>query len=89
MRDVLQRAHVGLRARGAAADQQHGHARQRGVGHPGHAIGDAGAGRHHGNAEAAGQFCVGMGHVDGRALVAHVDDADAAPARHESQIGWM
>ena len=40
-------------------------------------VGHAGPGRHHGDAELAGQFGVGVRHVDGRDLVANVDDADA------------
>jgi hypothetical protein len=77
MRDVLQRPHIGLRARGAAADQQHRRAGERGVGHRGHTVGDAGPGGGHRHAEAAGQFGMGVRHMHRRALVAHVDDADA------------
>ena len=79
MRDVLQRPHIGLRPRRAAADQQHRRARQRGVGHGGDGVGDARTGGRHGDAEAAGQLGMGVRHVHGRALVAHVDDADALP----------
>ena len=69
VRDVLQRAHVGLRPRGAAADQQHRRARQRGVGHGGDGVGDAGAGGDHRHAELAGQLGMGMRHVHGGAFV--------------------
>ena len=79
MRDVLQRTHIGLRARRAAADQQHRRPRQRGVGHGGDGVGDAGPGGHHGDAEVARQLGMGVRHVHGGALVAHVDDADALP----------
>ena len=42
-------------------------------------VGHAGPGRDHGDAELAGQLGMGVRHVHGRALVAHVDDADAEP----------
>ena len=77
MRDVLQRPHVGLRARRAAADQQHRRARERGIGHGGDGVGDAGTRGRHRDAEAAGQLGMRMRHVHRGALVAHVDDADA------------
>jgi hypothetical protein len=79
--DVLQRAHIGLRARRAAADQQHRRAGERGIGHGGDRIGHARPGGRHGDAERAGQLRMGMRPVDRGALVAHVDDAEAA-ARH-------
>ena len=80
MRDVLQRAHIGLGPRGAAADQQDRHPRQRRVGHAGDGVGDAGAGSDHRHAEVAGQLGVRLGHVHGGAFVTHVDDTDAAAA---------
>ena len=78
MRDVLQRPHIGLRARRASADQQHRRARERGVGHGGDRIGHARPGRHHGDAERAGELGMGMRHVHRGPFVAHVDDANAA-----------
>jgi hypothetical protein len=83
--DVLQGAHIGLRARRAAADQQHRRTGERGIGHSGDRIGDARPGGRHGDAERAGQLRMGMRHVDRGTLVAHVDYADAAAC----QIGWM
>ncbi len=80
MGNVLQRTHIGLWPRGAAADEKHGRAGERGIRHRGDAIGYARAGGDHGDAELARQLRMGMGHVDGRALVSHVDDADALAA---------
>ncbi len=79
--NVLQRAHIGLRSRRAAADQQHRCAGERGVRHGGDGVGDAGPGSRHGDAQHASEFGMGVRHMDGRAFVAHVDDADAL-ARH-------
>ena len=56
-----------------------GDARQRGVGDRGDRVGHAGPGSDHRDAELAGQLGMGVRHVDGGALVAHVDDADAEP----------
>ncbi len=81
MRNVLQRPHIGLWPRRAAADQQHRSARERGVGHGCDRVGDARPGSRHGDTQRAGQFRVGVRHVDGRSFVANVDDADAF-ARH-------
>ncbi len=78
VRDALQRPEVVLRSRRAAADQQHRHAFELRVGHRGHAIGDAGPRRHHGDTHAARQYRVRMRHVHGGAFVAHVDDSHAA-----------
>ena len=77
MGNVLQRAHIGLRARGAAADQQNRRPGERGVGDRRDRVGDARAGGHHGDAELAGEFSMGVRHMDRRGLVANVDDADA------------
>ena len=79
--DVLERTHVDLGARRAAADQQHRDARERGVRDRGDGVGHARAGGHHRDPERAGQLGMGMRHVDRGPLVAHVDDADAEP-RH-------
>ncbi len=73
---LLQRAHVGLLQRPLTADDQHGHLGTPGVGHRGHRIGGARAGRDHGTAGKAGQSGPGVGGVSGGLLVAHVDDAD-------------
>ena len=51
--NVLQRAHIGLRARGAAADQQNRRPGERGVGDRRDRVGDARTGRHHRDAEFA------------------------------------
>ena len=75
--NVLQRAKIGLGARRAAADHQNRHPGERGVGDRRGGVGHAGTGRHHGDSELAGEFGVGVRHVDGRDLVANVDDADA------------
>ena len=77
MVDALQRAQVVLRQRRAAADQQHRHALQVGVGHGRHAVGHARAGGGHGDAHAADKRGVRMRHVHRGAFVAHVDDAHA------------
>ena len=80
VRDVLQRPHVDLRARRAAADQQHWRAGQRSVGDGRHRVRHARPGRDHGDAERACQLRVRVCHVHGRTFVAHVDDADTEPA---------
>ena len=77
VRDVLERSHVGLRPRGAAADQQHRRPGERGVGHAGDGVGHARPGGRQGDAELSGQLGMRVRHVDGGTLVAHVDDADA------------
>ena len=77
MRNILQWPHIGLRPRRAAADQQHRRARERGIGHRGHRVGDARTGGDHGDAEAACQLRMRVRHVHRGAFVAHVDDADA------------
>ena len=77
MGNVLQRAHIGLRARGAAADQQNRRPGERGVGDRRDRVGDARTGRHHRDTKFACQLGVGVRHVDRRGLVANVDDADA------------
>ena len=79
VRDVLERPHVDLRPRRAAADHQHRRPCQRRVRDRRHHVGDARAGRHHRHAQAARQLGVGVRHVDRRPLVPHVDDADAEP----------
>ena len=56
--DVLQRAAVLLRPRRHAGEHQHRRARDVRVGDAGHRIGDAGAGGHQRDAEAAGQLAV-------------------------------
>ena len=80
MGDPLQRPEVVLRARRAAADQQHRRALELRIGDGGDAVGDAGPGGRERDPELAGEHGVRMRHVDGGALVAHIDDADAAPA---------
>ena len=77
MGNVLQRPHIGLRARRAAADHQNRRPGERGVGDRRDRVGDARTGRHHGDAEFARQLGVGVRHVNRRGLVANVDDADA------------
>ena len=52
---------------------------EHGVGDRRHRVGDAGAGGDHGDAELARELGMGVRHVDGRTLVADVDDADAEP----------
>ena len=52
--DALQRTEIVLRHRRAAADQQHRHALELRIGHRRHAVGHAGAGGHHRDAQAAG-----------------------------------
>ena len=79
VRDVLQRTHIGLRARRATADQQHRRARERGIGHGRDRVGHARTGRHHGHAEPAGELGMGMRHMNRGAFVPDIDDANAAP----------
>ena len=81
MRNVLQRPHVGLRARGAATDQQHRRARERRVGDCGDALVTPGPAVTMATPSWSGQLGMGVRHVHGRAFVAHVDDADPEP-RH-------
>ena len=88
MNHVLQRAAVLLGARRRARQHQHRRPRDIGVGDAGHGIGHAGAGGDQRDAEAAGELRFGVGHIDRRAFVAHVDDADAFgveahPQRHD------
>ncbi len=78
MRNSLQRSEIVLRARGAAADQHHRHTLQLRVGNRGDAIGDAGTGRDHCDADGARQHGMRMRHVHGGPFVAHVDDAHPA-----------
>jgi len=77
VRDVLERAHVDLRPRRAAADQQHRHAGYRGVGDGCHGVGDAGSSGDHRHRGRARQLGVGMRHVGRGTLVPDIDDADA------------
>ena len=77
MGDVLQRAKIGLRARGAAADHQNRRPCERSVGDRCDRIGDARPGCHHGDAEFADELGVSVRHVDCRHLVPHINDSDA------------
>ena len=79
---VLERAHVRLRPRRTAADQENRRAGEVGIGHAGHAIGDAGTGGDEANAGFAGQLGVGLRHMYGGAFVADIDDFNA-PAGDE------
>jgi len=74
----LERAHVILSARWTTADEQDWYAFQLGVGNGGHTIGHTrpGGGEH--NTELAGKDRVGVRHMDGGTLVAHIDDAHTA-----------
>lgn len=81
VRQILQRSHLHLRARRAAADQQHRHARDRRVRNRGDAVRDARACGHHRDGGLARELRVRVRHVDGRAFVAHVDDANPEPRR--------
>ena len=77
VRNILQRAQIGLSARGAAADHQNWRSSERGVGDPRDRVGHARAGRHHRDAQVAREFSVGVGHVNRRDFMANIDDADA------------
>ena len=77
MRNVLERAHIGLGAGGATSDHQNRRPRERGVGDRRDRVRNARAGCHHHDAEFTGQLGVSMRHVDRRGLVANVDDTDA------------
>ena len=79
MRDILQRPHVRLRTRCAAADQQHRRAGERGIGHRGYGVGYARPGRDHGDAEPPRELGMGVRHMHRGAFVTHVDDSDALP----------
>ena len=85
---VLQAAAIFLRPRIAAGHHEDRRARNMRVGDAGDGVGHAGTGGDQRDAELAGQFRVGLGHMHGGALVAHVDDADAFgiephPDRHD------
>ena len=77
VRRALQRTHPVLPCRRTAADDEHRRALEIGIGHRRHAVGDAGTRRHERDAEFAGQQRMRGCHVDGGALVPHVDDRDA------------
>ena len=79
VRDVLQRSHVRLRPRRAAADQQHRRAGERGIGHRGYRVGYARAGRDHGDAQLPRQLGMRVRHVHRGTLVPDIDDVDALP----------
>ena len=85
---VLQPAAILLRLRIAARQNEDRRARHMGVGDAGHGVGESGPGRDERHAEFACQFRMGLRHMDRRALVTHVDDADplgvdAHPHRHD------
>ncbi|GAC1540222.1 MAG: hypothetical protein NVS2B17_16290 [Candidatus Velthaea sp.] len=55
---------------------------------PGHAVGDAGTRRDERDAQPSRKLRVRVRHIDGRALIAHIDDRDAFlrqthPDRHD------
>ena len=77
MRHTLQGSEIVLGDRCTAAEQQDRHPLELGVGDRRHAVGDTGTGRHHGDAEGAGQHRMGVGHMDCGPFVPHVDDAHA------------
>ena len=86
--DILKRAAIFLRARRRSRQHQ-----QRGLGDvrvrdAGHRVGHTRTGGDERDAELAAELAVRVRHVDGRALVAHVDDRDALgidahPHRHD------
>jgi hypothetical protein len=76
VRNILQRAQISLRARGAAANHQNWRSSERGVGDPGGRIGHTRPGRNHGDAKLAREFSMGVRHVDRRDFMANIDDAD-------------
>ena len=85
---VLEAAAVLLRARVAAREHEHGSARDMRVGDAGDGIGHSGAGGDQRHPELAGQFGMSLRHVNGRALVANIDDANSFriephPDRHD------
>ena len=77
VRNVLQRTHIRLRARRAAADEQDGYAGKRCIRDRCDRVRHAGSGGYHGHAELAGEFGMGVRHMDRGAFVAHVDDLDS------------
>jgi len=88
MDDVLQRAAVLLRLRRHTGQHQHRRPGDMRVGNAGHRVGDAGPGRDQRHAETARHVAMRVSHVNRRALVTHVDDADAFgiephPDRHD------
>src|SRR5215831_15852795 len=76
MGDVLKRAHIGLGARGAAADQQNGHAGEPCIRHRRNGVGDAWPRRYHRDTELPRELTVSMSHMHGRPFVANVYNAD-------------
>ena len=79
---LLERAAAQVRERALAADHQDRAVRAPGVRDAGDAVGDAGAGGDDRAADLGGvQPAVRVGRVDGRLLVAHVDDLDALVER--------
>lgn len=74
---VLQSPPVFLRTRRRARKHEHRGASHVGIRYAGHGIGHPGAGRDQRNPHLPRQLGMGVGHVDGGSLIAHVDDADA------------
>src|SRR4029078_9473670 len=88
MRHILQRAAILLAPGRQPRQDQYRGLGDVSVGDARHRVRDARTGGHERDAELAGQLGMRMRHVDGRALVAHVDDpdtfsVDAHPDRHD------
>ena len=85
---VLQGSPVFLRARRGTRQHQHRDPGHVGVGDTGHGVGDARTCSHQGHTKSAVQLGLGVRHVDGGPLIAHINDADALcvqahPDRHD------
>ena len=78
MGDALQRAEIVLGTGRTAANQQQRHPFQVGIRYRGDAVGNARPRCHQSHAKLAGQHGMGVGHVDRRAFVTHIDDPHAA-----------
>jgi hypothetical protein len=77
MRNVLERAQIGLGARRAAANHQNRGPGERGVGDPRDRVGHTRTGRHHRGAQFPRKLSVSVRHVNRRDFMANIDDANA------------
>ncbi len=77
MGDILQRAHIGLWTGWTAPDQQHRDPRQMGIGYAGNTVCDPRACGRKAYTQFAGQFSMGMGHVNRSPFVPDIDDLHA------------
>lgn len=79
--DVLQRAAPFEHGGGRSAEQHDRRLRERGVRQRRQDVGDAGTGRHGGDAGSARESCLGIGRKDSRRLVANIYYRESLLAR--------